>query len=148
MCTTTTAVVRDDRRKPPRADLSVAGNTAPVWRRRWEPVSNYGYFELGRDLYRVSLQDGDKVCETWHVAKVVNGECALPYTVTLPVGGSGFVASCDCPSETYRKDKALHCKHVSSLVAALELLEVHEIKDDAVEAAEFADRLAKCGRPF
>jgi uncharacterized Zn finger protein len=80
-------------------------------------------------------------CVRTHVSKLVErpgqpAELATPFTVCLPVPGSGFAASCDCPAEIYRKDKATHCKHCSAVLFLREQAEAHDVDDDAVERAE------------
>jgi hypothetical protein len=57
-----TAVARDDRRKPPAE--SVAANLPVAWVKRWTPDRGYGYFELGRDTYRVTHQHSDALSQT------------------------------------------------------------------------------------
>jgi hypothetical protein len=143
----TTAVARDPRR-PIRPPESVAANLTVRWVRRWEPVSNYGYFELGRDTYRVTHQHSDTISQTWHVAKVMpDYSTAIPYTVTLPVCGSGFAASCDCKGFFHRRE----CRHVSALTYSLEHLGDHDGPDDEiVERTEREGKLARLGEsaPF
>jgi hypothetical protein len=130
-----TAVARDDRRKPPAE--SVAANLPVAWVRRWTPDRGYGYFELGRDTYRVTHQHSDALSQTWHVAKVMpDYSTAIPYTVTLPVGGSGFAASCDCRAFIYARTEPRTCKHTMSLAYSLELLEQHDTADNEVDNME------------
>jgi hypothetical protein len=137
----TTAVAKDPRR-PIRPPESVPANLPVAWVRRWEPASNYGYFELGRDTYRVTHQHSDALSQTWHVAKVMpDYSTAIPYTVTTPTLGSGFVASCDCKSWQFSKDTPRRCRHTDALAFALEQLEAHDVDDDAVERAERNARL-------
>jgi hypothetical protein len=140
-----TAVARDDRRNPA---LSISGNLPVAWVKRWTPERGYGYFTIGATMYRLDSLGADAVSESWHVSKLVErpgqvAELATPFTVCLPVPGSGFVASCDCPSETYRKDKATHCKHVMAVLDLREQTEAHDVDDDAVGVMERDAELAK-----
>jgi hypothetical protein len=141
------STARDDRRKPPAE--SVAANLPVAWVRgwRWRP-GRPGFFTIGATMYRLDSLGADEVSESWHVSKLVErpgqpAELATPFTVCLPVPGSGFVASCDCPAETYRKGKATHCKHVMAVLDLREQAEAHDVDDDAVGVMERDAGLAK-----
>jgi hypothetical protein len=102
----------------------------------------------GSTLYRVGCVTGDDVCQTWELRKLVERprepeEWATPYTLTIATPGSAFVASCDCPSFGYCRTLPRGCKHLGILAAALELLEAHDVDDDAVGVMERDAELAK-----
>jgi hypothetical protein len=136
----TTAIQKD-----PRPPESVAANLTVRWayRLKWNPTTNFGYLQVGGTLYRTELVGSTDVCESWHIAKLIEatGELATPYLCCLPVCGSSFAPSCDCPSFKYAKCEPRRCKHLDFLVAGRELLEVHDVDDDAVERCELAARV-------
>jgi hypothetical protein len=147
-----TTVARDTRTRPPmpppKGVMAVSENQGVSWvqGKKWTPDRGYGFFYIGPTMYRVTFDRADALSQTWLVSKVIErkgepDELANPYTVTLPVGGSGFAASCDCAGFRWRGQ----CRHASGTVAALESLEVHEITDDAVDRFEATERLAECG---
>jgi hypothetical protein len=141
----TTAVTRDPR---PLA-LSVAANLVVAWVRgwRWRP-GQAGFFTIGPVTYRLDSLGADEVSESWHVSKLVErpgqvAELATPFTVCLPIIGSGFAASCDCPAFVYAKAEPRTCKHCSAVLHLRERAEAHDVDDGAVERAERDAALAK-----
>jgi hypothetical protein len=133
---------------PPKGALGVAANLPVSWVAgwKWKPTTNVGYFQLGRDTYRITRETGDDACETWAVAKVVGEDLAIPYTVTLPTPGSSFPASCTCRGFEFSKQTPRSCRHTTATAAALELIDApHAAADDAVDRFELSERVAKCG---
>jgi hypothetical protein len=132
-----------DPRRPIRPPESVAANLTVRWARglKYTADRGYGYFQLGPDLYRVACTGADDRCQSWAVRKLlVDGSLAPPYVVVLPVGGSGFAASCDCKGFFHRRE----CRHVSALTYSLEHLGDHDGPDDEiVERMERERKLAE-----
>jgi hypothetical protein len=141
MCQT---ITRDPRR-PIRPPESVAANLTVRWARglKWTADRGYGYFQLGPDLYRVACTGADGRCQSWAVRKLlVDGSLAPPYVVVLPVGGSGFAASCTCAGWQFAKSSPRTCRHVSALTYCLDHIDgCGEVDDEAVERCELAARV-------
>jgi hypothetical protein len=150
----TQTVARDTRTRPPMPPpkgVSVADNLPVSWVEgwRWAP-GRPGFFYIGPTMYRLDSLGADAASESWHVAKLVERpgretELATPFTVCIPIPGSAFAASCDCPAWRWSKDSPRRCKHTAAVMDLREQLECHAAADDAVDRFEAGERLAVCG---
>jgi hypothetical protein len=149
-----TTVAKDHRTRPPmpppKGVMTRADNLPVAWVVKWDPDRGYGYFTLGAVMYRLDSLGADATSESWHVAKLVErpgqqAELATPFTVCIPIPGSAFAASCDCPAWRWSKDSPRRCKHTAAVMDLREQLECHAAADDAVDRFDAAERLAECG---